>query len=76
MSSYLREIEYVFSRYNKNHQTDLKIKSITTTNYYSIAAFLYASDFSSNKIFDEMWEINNLIAANPDVNQKYDSKMW
>ena len=49
---------------------------MTTTNFYSIAAFLHASDFSRKKVSKEICDIHDLIEADPNMQQNYDSKMW
>ena len=73
---YFLELKKTMNMYNISHQKDYKVSTITSNNHYSLAAFLHASDFSDEKIEEEIWKIKNLIQINSHINEKFSSNNW
>lgn len=62
--------------YNLSSPKKYRISTITSNNYYSLAAFLHASDFPEDKVEAEVWKLQHLISMNPNINTEFDSNHW
>ena len=68
---YFLEIRKTMSMYNVFQKKNYSISTITSNNYYSLSAFLYASDFPDKKIEEEIWNLQGLIQMNASINDKF-----
>lgn len=52
---YIKYTRDALADFNKDHNCDLKITSMTGSNYHSLIIFLYASDLPQHIINKEVW---------------------
>ena len=57
--------------YNTIADREYRIGTITSSNYYSLASFLHASDFPAEKVEKEIWNLQDLISVNPNINGNF-----
>ena len=68
---YYEQIEESMNIYNTIEGQEYRIGTITSSNYYSLASFLHASDFPTEKVEKEIWNLQNLIDVNPDIDEAF-----
>ena len=73
---YFKEIRKSMSMYGLCSGKEYQISTITSNNYYSLAAFLHASDFPEDKVETEIWKLQDLISVSLDTQEKFDSNHW
>ena len=54
----------------------MRISSMSASNFHSVVMFLYASDFSQERIHREVWNIRHLIKINSRMESDFNSKSW
>ena len=58
--------------YNTIADKEYRIGTITSSNYYSLTSFLHASDFPAEKVEKEIWNLQDLIDVNPDIDGNFE----
>ena len=49
---------------------------MTASNFHSVVMFLYASDYSPERIHREVWNIRHLMRMNPRMEDEFNSFSW